>query len=265
MRDAVKYVSADGNEIELWSVSIIGNYKAAKLWSYDIDGGHLFDAEKNFDALIVVRGRALADMLIDTLESDSARNRFGRLYINDWFIRVKFAGLTDIVAEKNDLIKITVSFYAKFPNFMHAVPQQLDPILPPGQPYLDYDYDYDHDYAAELYTAFSIYNNQVYNADFIITINGAVGEVDFNIGEHRYFVDLTVQANERLIIDSVNKQVYIIQADGTIVDAMEYVSDTSYIFEPIPPGSSAVSWNFDFNSTMEVVLYEQRKMPTWMF
>lgn len=274
MPDAVRYANGDGVSMSLWDAEIIGNYKSAKLFKYEINGGHLFESEKEFDALLVIRSRLQADALIDLLESDSVKDRAGRLYFGDWFLRVKPTGLQDIVAERADLVKISYTFYAPSPSFMRERDQEVTPIDAPEYEFSvkwkdgdtqtykpDFELPFPFDLDIDRMAASVITNEQLSPAHFLLVVHGPIDSIEFSIGENDYSINTSLTAGQTLTIDTMNELIYKTLADGTTVDAMQYVSDTSNVFEPIPPGENQVEWQDGISFSL--TLFEQRKVPLW--
>lgn len=126
---------------------------------------------------------------------------------------------------------------------------------------LDYPYDYPYDYYAAG-NAQRIVNSFFAPVDFRMVIYGAVNNPTITIGGHTYRVNVTVQSGEYLTIDSMAKTIVLTQNNGTKVNKFDNRDRTSYIFEPIPSGYSAVAWdsNFDF----DITLIETRSEPQWI-
>lgn len=125
---------------------------------------------------------------------------------------------------------------------------------------LDYPYDYPYDYYSGSANQ-HIVNTFFAPVDFRMTIFGAVVNPSINIGGHVYKVNVTLSAGEYLTIDSAEKTIVLTQNNGTKVNKFDYRDRANYVFEPIPSGSSPVTWvgNFSF----DITLLEKRSEPKW--
>lgn len=126
--------------------------------------------------------------------------------------------------------------------------------------YLDFSYDYPFDYASSM-TADKVNNSGFVGSNFRLTIYGPCTDPAVYINSHKYQVNCTVAANEYLVIDSVTKKIYLAQNDGTIVNKFALRNKESYIFEKIPAGSNAVSWEGAFG--FDITIIEERSEPVW--
>ena len=125
---------------------------------------------------------------------------------------------------------------------------------------LDYPYDYAFDYLS------NIANTELNNTDFVpsnfkMLIYGVCVDPSITVGGHTYQVNCTVGESEYLTIDSTTKKVYLTANDGTIINQFNNRNKSSYIFEKIPVGTSAVTWVGDFG--FDIILMEERSEPKW--
>lgn len=126
--------------------------------------------------------------------------------------------------------------------------------------YLDFSYDYPFDYASRM-AADNVNNSGFVGSNFRLTIYGPCTDPAVYINSHKYQVNCAVAANEYLTIDSVTKKIYLTQNDGTIVNKFALRNKESYIFEKIPAGSNAVSWEGAFG--FDITIIEERSEPEW--
>lgn len=133
---------------------------------------------------------------------------------------------------------------------------------------LDYPYDYPYDYAG-----MSIFDT-VTNATGMpqpvkLTIFGPCVNPYIIIGPNRYEVDATIPAGSRLEIDgTADARTVIMISDaglrtnlfGKAVRGTGRGSGT-YIFEPLPHGTSTISWAGGFKFDLTAI--EERSEPPW--
>ena len=103
--------------------------------------------------------------------------------------------------------------------------------------------------------------------DFRLEIEGFVEKPSIKIGANTYLVGITVNADEKLIVDSKLKTVELVRRDGSVTnafDCIEYAAEGSghYIFEKIPPGKHPVSWSRSF--AFALTTYLTRSEPLWL-
>lgn len=124
----------------------------------------------------------------------------------------------------------------------------------------DYPYDYSYDYGLSM-NGHRIVCNSVGNNAFKLLIYGPTENPAIVIGEHIYSINGTVGSGETLLIDSLNKTITLTTAQGKKVNWFDKRGRDSYIFEPIPPGRSVVSWLGTFGFDLTVI--EKRSEPRW--
>lgn len=126
--------------------------------------------------------------------------------------------------------------------------------------YLDFSYDYPFDYASSV-VADKVNNGGFVGSNFRLTIYGPCSNPAVYINGHKYQVNCDVAESEYLTIDSVTKKIYLTKNDGTIENKFGVRNKESYVFEKIPAGSNAVTWEGDFG--FDVTTIEERSEPKW--
>jgi len=127
---------------------------------------------------------------------------------------------------------------------------------------LEYPYDYDYDYYDTGLASLTICNEHFDASEYILLINGQVNNPRIEISGHVYEVAHEVKSGEVLEINSKNRTITLIQADGGRVNLFNYRSTDYEIFQKIPPGISTVSWTGEFE--FELTLLEERSEPKWI-
>lgn len=117
---------------------------------------------------------------------------------------------------------------------------------------------------AEKNSQYQMTNTLGYAANFRLEINGlATSPAMITIGGTNYGISETVAAGEKLVIDSLTKEVYKL-VDGEKVNAFGKrlrTNSNDYVFRKIPAGSNTVRRNSDF--TWSMILYDERSEPKW--
>lgn len=129
------------------------------------------------------------------------------------------------------------------------------------QPYLDFPYEFPHDFKNPI-TQSSIHNGGFTPSNFIMTIFGAVTNPTLYLGNHKYSVKVTLEPNDYLTIDSINKTIILNKNNGTLVNCFNERVKDSYIFEKIPCGSAKVT-SPNSQLRFDLTLLEERGEPKW--
>ena len=125
----------------------------------------------------------------------------------------------------------------------------------------DYPYDYKYDYSHSMRSK-TILNDSLGSCPFRLRIYGSAVNPTVTIGGHNYKINGTIGASESLLIDGLTKKITLITALGTKSNWLDRRDRESYIFEPIPAGQSAVSWNGSYGFDLTVI--EKRSEPKWI-
>lgn len=100
-----------------------------------------------------------------------------------------------------------------------------------------------------------------WSTPMIITIYGAATNPSINIGGHQYALNVTLQANERAIIDQLHKKIYKIGTTGATTNLFNNRDKTNDIFLFAPVGMVSVLYNGDYS--FDITLVHQRSEPLW--
>lgn len=118
--------------------------------------------------------------------------------------------------------------------------------------------------AAEKNSQYMMTNTLGYATNFRLEINGlATSPATIAIGGTNYGISDSVLAGEKLVIDSLTKEVYKL-VNGEKVNVFNKRLRTGvndYVFRKIPAGSNTVRRNSDF--TWSMILYDERSEPKW--
>ncbi|MDD3185952.1 MAG: hypothetical protein PHT76_11705 [Anaerostipes sp.] len=125
---------------------------------------------------------------------------------------------------------------------------------------LDYEYDYEYDYMADRIID-SFENNSAFPCEFRLVIYGSCVFPSVFIGGHEYSLSITLEDNEYLVIDSIQKTITKYENDGTEDNIYNYRSRDSYIFEKIQNGTVSVLSDGEFG--FDLTVFEERSKPKW--
>lgn len=124
-----------------------------------------------------------------------------------------------------------------------------------------YEYSYPYTYGGIGKQNITLINSHYANTDFKIILYGSAANPSISIGGHVYQVNTTIAKGELLEIDSIKGTIYKVTQKGQRINQFNERRKDSDIFEKIPPGTSYISWNGDFD--FDITLYEERSEPKW--
>lgn len=123
-----------------------------------------------------------------------------------------------------------------------------------------YPYRYPHQYGNSLISS-SLTNEAFAPCKFQMILYGPCSDPSVYIAGHEYNVNVTLLAGQRLTIDSREKTILMTDVDGTKINCFHLRKRDSYIFEPIPVGTSPLIRSDNFG--VELTLIEERSTPAW--
>lgn len=108
-----------------------------------------------------------------------------------------------------------------------------------------YPYKYGYYYLNQVSSS-SINNVSITESDFVLRIYGSVSKPLVKIGDNTYQVNVSLNAGERLEIDSRRKTVKLVHTDGYTENVLWSAAKEYYIFEKIVAGHAdrCVEWQF---------------------
>lgn len=125
--------------------------------------------------------------------------------------------------------------------------------------------DYPWDYKTHVGKNGTFVNNDLTGSEFVIVINGATLNPLIRIGDKVIHMNLEIDENEYLTIDSRTKTVVLTLADGTEINAYGARDVAVDIFARIPRGTISVFWDDDEtgNYSWTLTTYDERTAPLW--
>lgn len=264
--DKIRYVNHLGQEINLWGADenrnvIVGSYRSARGYLYSHENGSLYIDPKEWEALIVCSPREKANDLIDLLEADSSVNESGKFYFNDYYIRCKFLGISEIISENEKFIKLSLSFLSMKNEWSKETNVSFAPHKEDVGEGLDFDFDFDFDFSGIASATNTLTNNGLVPADFRLSFDGVGSSVNVVVGDNDYIINNVVESGESFFLDTEREEVYKTTPLGK-VDLFPASSNTSYIFEKLKKGANKVVWTAD--KIINFTVIEHRRIPPWI-
>lgn len=258
--DNVKYINHLGETLNLRSAEIMSSYEALKAFAMSMNNNILTGESKTTTLPVVCLSLDAANKLINTLEKDSVNNKYGKFYINDWYIRVMYQGLSPIKRTSNK-IKLELSFYTPDTLFTKETEYQLTAKQNSSGRTINFPLNFPFNFGADALSASTVVNDELLPADFILMFNAPVSSVDIAIGGNSYIVNSAINSGETFVLDTAEKEVYKDTALGKS-SLLGAASDDNYIFETISSGINPVIWSGDFN--ISLLLLSHRRTPPWI-
>lgn len=126
-----------------------------------------------------------------------------------------------------------------------------------------YSYKYPYVYGASE-GQMTVRNIGVVENDILLRIYGPAQDPAIKIGDNLYQINTTLEANERLEIDTMKKKAVKITAHGDEINVFNDRNKDNRLYVPIPPDTNIVVWNNSFHlislSTMQEVNRNGRAM-----
>lgn len=203
----------------------------------------------------------LKNTLFEVFEKDVLAKKHGKLYIGDYYLKCFVTGCksTGYTSDKIETYW-DLTIQTDFPEWIKETSYSFGLVSSVGKN-LDYNNDFPYDYSS------NVLNTKLINSDFSDTkfnmkVLGPAVNPKVTIGPNEYQVYVTLSSSEYLEIDSMNKKIIHVTADGENVNVFNKRNRDSYIFEKIPSGESNISLSGDF--VVEITLLEERGVPKWI-
>lgn len=208
----------------------------------------------------VEEGVAARNRLMEVAEKDVLAKKPGRIIIGDYYFQcyITESKKTKYLATRRRMeVKLTLTSDAPF-----WVRESAHSFWTGGASNLglDYPFDYAFDFTPDAVIS-TLVNTGFTASNFRLVVFGPCENPVVYVGGHPYGVNCTLESGEYVTIDSVAKTVIKTALDGTATNLFNQRSRDAYIFEKIPSGQTAVS--FDDDLRVDIVLLEERSEPRW--
>lgn len=212
------------------------------------------DSEEEFDAVMEDLNRCL--------EVDIETRTPGRIYWNDYYMSMY--GVAQGHAEYDEYfesVEKELTILSAYPYWIkeHSFDFYRKKTVTEEKA-KEYNYDLPTDLLASISND-SVTNEHYISSNFRLRIKGPCVNPAITIANHTYKVNLTINADGILEVDSSTKTIMLIRGDEKI-NCYKYRDKESYIFEHIPVGKSSVNWNGEFD--FQLILLEERSEARWI-
>ena len=197
-----------------------------------------------------------------TFDRDIRRMKPGKLWWNDWYKEV-FAVETDSDSfdELFEAVDRGVTFISVYPYWVQKITYQYGIDSTTSSSGLDYDHDFDFDYDLDEITEV-VQNNCIHAANFEMVFYGPIDNPSVTVGNHEYEVLTTLDAGERLTVNSLTKKILQYDSYGNVENVFHLRNRDSYIFEKIPEGETPILRSKDH--VLEITIFDERGEPEWI-
>ena len=125
-----------------------------------------------------------------------------------------------------------------------------------------YDYGYPHAYEpASNVRVNQMVNDSIVPCAFRLEIPGYAANPEIVVGTDLHKVNYSIREEQTLVIDSRDRVIKAVTANGSEFNLFRYRDKTADIFAKIPSGASDINWNGDF--VFSLTLYKERSEPLW--
>lgn len=123
-----------------------------------------------------------------------------------------------------------------------------------------YAIQYPRRYANSMTESYLV-NESPYDTQFRMSIYGPVREPLVMINGCRYYVNIQLETDEYLEIDSRNGTIYKTRVDGEKENCFHLREMDNAVFTPISSGKNRINWSGKFR--FDLTLFEERSEPRW--
>jgi hypothetical protein len=212
------------------------------------------------------KGLEMRNKIFEVTEKDVLANIPGKIVIGDYYLKCYVTGISkgDYLISKQ-YMTADIDIQTDTPSWIKEQTltyKFINEDSGGGNIFLDPPHDYPFDYSRDS-TSKNILNDSFVPTNFEIIIYGAVTNPAIHIGGNTYAVNVEIDTNEYLTINSIEKTIYLTRRTGEKINCFNYRDRNNYVFEKIPTGSRAVTANVA-GLKFDITLYEERSEPKWI-
>lgn len=206
--------------------------------------------------------RALNDFF-EVIDHDVINKAHGKLWIGNQYLLCYVYGSTKSEWEYGiEAMDNEITLVSDYPFWITEKQYLFQYIASEDKVFLDYPYDYRYDYRSENNSHKDYMTNTHYSScHFFAEFFGPCVNPSFSIDRYPHTVYTTLEAAERLQIDSRAKTITKVTGSGDKKNEYNNRRKDISIFDRITPGHHMVTWNGTYS--FYVTLYEERSEPKW--
>lgn len=269
----LKYVASSGNVYNLKGDGIRTKKANYHAWKWESEGTALQYGQRvanfsrkpqQYSTKLILNGsyierKSLLESLHDDFEQDVRNQTPGRVIWGDYYIDCYVTESSTFPDDNNLWTDNDIIFYCPYPFWIKEETKSFFPQeAPAGQTFLDYPFGYDYDYFYGTPGIARWITDFPFSSQFKLTFYGAVVNPRVLINNHPYQVNITLTADEYVVIDSRKNTVEKFSA-GQIINVFDDRNKAQSVFQPIPPGTLKFNWTGGFG--FDLTLFEERSEP----
>ena len=267
----IKYVNSKNQSIDFYGDNLRateGNFHTRK-WKYEND--RFLKDKVSYNVTLTLRGsleerQRKLDEICTIFETDVANNKTGKMYFGDYYldccIIASDTHVSNVLVSRTDVvleIYSTKDWWIKEQLFSFVKANAM--AEPQAENEKIYSYSYPYNYGQSVGNE-NFYYESIKDSEFKMIVYGMVNNPQITINDHLYNVNVELNESEYLVIDSLEKSIYTVSANGTKTNVFNKRNFNSYVFEAIKQGANAVSWSGGFS--FDLIVYEERSEPKWL-
>lgn len=198
------------------------------------------------------------DYVTEIFEKDILAGIPGQLYINEQYLKCYITESTKTEWESDILAVTELTIMTDYPYWIMEKEMHFEPTEITSEGNKKYPLRYPYRYSNGL-SDMKLLNNHYTDSDFRMIIFGKTANPAVFVGGHLYQVNITLEEEEYLTIDSSKSTVTVTKRDGTPVNAFNYRLKEQDIFKKLPQGLSYVKWSGSFG--FDIILLQERSQP----
>ena len=209
------------------------------------------------------------DEFNSVIESDIYDGTPGKIWCGDWYTYGYIIGSKNEKWQYDEpVMKKKITFVREQESWFRQTIKKSyegDSVTPQVESWVkryDTGYDFAHDYMVDFESSVTLTNPDALPSVFILSIQGPALQPEIRIGDNVIGFNYDVPDGAVLEVNAVTKKTTTHLPDGTDLNVFGARDPDYYIFERIPSGRSAVTWDGSFN--WEITLIEERSEPRWL-
>lgn len=273
------YIGSDGTRINLMQAPIMAQNPetiAHNAWSYNTISGinglarvrRFYKDTQEASLTLSIMTQDLEDynaimyLLHRTFDRDIRRKKPGRLWWNDFYRDVFIVGSEQQdFEERYEASEYELKIISVYPYWIRTKTYSYNEEASIDMLYLDYPYDFAYDYGLADHIDV-VENDCIESANFQMKIYGPCVNPSVMIGDHVYGVDVSVLADEHILIDSLQKTIYKYDLYGNGENIFYLRNRDSDVFTKIPEGVNQIMR--DKSLALEITVFDERGEPVWI-
>lgn len=202
------------------------------------------------------------EYLYSIIAVDAEENTYGRLYVNDTFLRCRIQTSKKTNWKGYIYSEVELTFIAPELAWVVEMRRRFYPSQESEDDTgLNFPYDHPFDFSAED-AGMAVWEiDHVTSSDFQMIICGPCANPYVIINDHTYAIYTDVENGEYMVIDSRDCTVKKHLINGTVQDMFHERGLADSVFEKIPSGLLRLNWSGSFG--FDLTLFLERREARW--